>query len=60
MKTDEGYYFFMNGQMVSPRTSAEQVGDDLEISDPETGTVWLCEDYFTLDNNVIMPATVKE
>ncbi len=60
MKVEDGYYFFVNGQMISPRTSAEQVDNDLEINDSETGTVWLCKDYFIMDNNVIMPATVKE
>ena len=59
-KSDDTYALYVNGQIISERTTSEIVKQDLEVNDPETGTIWLLKDYFGLDEDILMPATVKE
>ena len=59
-KSGGTYTLYVNGDIISGRTTAETAKEDLEVHDPETGTTWILKDYFKLDEDILMPATVKE
>ena len=59
-KSDDAYTLYVNGEIISGRTTAETVNQDIEVHDPETGTTWILKDYFTLGENILVPAIVKE
>jgi hypothetical protein len=60
LKSDSSYWLYVNGELISARTSAEIQDQDLEVHDPETGTTWVLKDYYNLSSNTLRPAKVKE
>ncbi|MCK4749627.1 MAG: hypothetical protein KAT15_21380, partial [Bacteroidales bacterium] len=60
MKSGGEYFLYVNGELISGRTTAETKQKDLEVNDPETGTTWILKNYFMPEEDVLMPAIVKE
>jgi len=60
MKSSDEYSLYVSGEIISGRTTAETKKKDLEVYDPETGTTWILKDYYKLDDDILMPATVKK
>lgn len=56
MLLDNGYFFYINNEIVSQRTTASWSDQDLLVYDPVTKTTSVIENYNASTKNVILPA----
>ena len=59
-RSDNTYWLYVSGVLISGRTTSETAGLNLDVNDPETGLTWVLKDYWNLDDNTLRPASVKE